>query len=265
MNEVAAVTEDSLRSGFCNENGLTTFSVTADVDWAPNYAVERFLTIIDDAGVSASIYATHDQCSLKGLPNSIEVGLHPDNTRYHPEYGISRKLLDLRELFPDAVGVRCHRNFFGQNVAQLAVAAGMTYDASVFLWKHSHLRPWIDQFGLVRLAYNWEDGIQADYGYGWTMDHVPFHGQGLKIFNFHPIFVYLNCPDDDYRRKIVGNYKDLTQAPKSEIEPLIYNGYGAQNFLVDLLGELKNRRAQSVTLADIARSAVSTGRRESSR
>lgn len=235
-----------------NEQSFNYFSLTADVDWAPDYAVDDYVSIIADAGMQASVYATHDSDALRGIDDVIEVGLHPDNTRPHPEHGLNRKILDLKELYPSAVGVRCHRNFFGQNIAQQAVAADLTYDASVFLWQHPHLRPWKDQYGLIRMAYNWEDGIQADYGLPWDMSHVPFDGPGMKVFNFHPIFVYLNCPNDDYRRKVVSDYKDLTSAPKDKIEPLIYQGYGARNFLIDMLTELKSRGARCVRLQDVA-------------
>jgi hypothetical protein len=158
-----------------------SFSLTTDIDWAPDYAVEDLFGLVEAAGLSLSAFATHSSSLLKRAPKWAEIGLHPDNTRSDANHGLSRKILDLKEIYPEAVGVRAHRNFFGQNIAQFAAQAGLVYDASVFLWR----RPWCqifkDQYGLVRMCYNWEDGVQADMGLDWSIEHVPILGPGLKI------------------------------------------------------------------------------------
>ena len=224
------------------------FSLTCDIDWAPDYAVADLFQIVSDIGYDLTAFATHDSDELKNCPNFVEIGLHPDNTRPHPEFGLSRKILDLKEMYPDAVGLRAHRNFFGQNIAHLASQAGLKYDVSVFNWRQKFVQIHKDQFGLLRTSYNWEDGINADMGLEWDIANVPIDDPGLKIFNFHPIFVYLNCPNDDYRRTVTQQYKNLELAPKSELEPMIYKGYGARTFMIDMLKELKQKNMKSIRL-----------------
>jgi hypothetical protein len=248
--------QDTLRddpwADFYNLDGAKTFSLTTDIDWAPDYAVEDLLSLVETAGLPLTAFATHKSSLLSRPPDWLEVGLHPDNTRPDPVYGLSRKILDLKEMYPQAVGVRAHRNFFGQNTAQLASQANLAYDASVFLWQ----RPWCqihkDQYGLVRMCYNWEDGVQADMGLDWSLNHVPIQGPGLKIFNVHPIFIYLNCPNDDYRRSVVSEWKNLQDAPVSALKSKIFQGYGARSFLIDLLAHLKKAGMQAVRLDAMA-------------
>lgn len=246
---------DPFRS-FYNLDGFTSVALTTDIDWAPDYAVEDLLLLVADAGFPITAFATHASSVFNGASSTVEIGLHPDNTRPHPEFGLRRKILDLKTMFPDARGVRAHRNFFGQNVAQMAADAALTYDASVFQWRRPYCQAFRDQYGLVRMSYNWEDGIQADMGLPWSLEHVPMDGPGLKIFNVHPIFIYLNCPDDDYRRRAVKDFPDLTRAPRDVLQPLVYPGYGARSFLVDLLRELKARGPKAYRLSEIAVAGV---------
>src|SRR5262249_17565709 len=95
-----------------NLDGFSTFAMTADIDWAPEYAIDDMLDLFSDAGITVSCFATHASPVLKSAGRSVEIGLHPDYTRPHPEHGLIRKLDELKELFPEATGVRSHRNFF---------------------------------------------------------------------------------------------------------------------------------------------------------
>jgi hypothetical protein len=237
---------------YYNLDRFSDFALTSDVDWAPDYCIEDLFSLVGDSDLNLSIFATHNSSILKAAPDFVEVGLHPDFTRPHPEHGIRRKMLDLLDVYPEARGVRAHRNFFGQNIAQLAREAGLIYDASVFHWSKPFSQVERDQYGLVRMTYCWEDGIQADRGLPWELQHVPIAGPGLKIFNVHPIFIYLNCPDDAYRRSVTNGISDLTRLPYAQAKAQIYRGYGARSFLIDLLKHLRSLRARSHKLADIA-------------
>lgn len=238
-----------------NADGFRTFALTADIDWAPDYAVEDLLLAVEPTGFHITLFATHDQPILKNLPSWVSVGLHPDNTRPHAQTGLKRKILDLLELYPEARGVRAHRNFFGQNIASLAADAGLEYDASVILWRHPHMQPWLDQYGLIRMQYGFEDGIIADMRLPWDTGLLDVSVPGQKIYNFHPIFTYLNCPDDDYRRAIVRDYSDLTQAPQSVLGSRRHQGEGARTFLLRVLDALRATGARSLSLLEAARVA----------
>jgi hypothetical protein len=239
-------------AGFYNLDGFSTFAMTADIDWAPDYAIADLYGLFADAGLKLTAFATHASEELRRPPSFVEIGLHPDFTRMPEGTTPADKFRRLRDIYPDAVGTRSHRNVFGQNIAHAAAGSGLVYDASVFHWRLPYCQAQRDQWGLVRMSYCWEDGIQADMRLGWDMEHVPIEGPGLKIFNVHPAFIYLNCPDDDYRRAIVKDFPDLTQAPRSVLEPARYAGYGARSFLIDLLKQLRNSGARSLHLHEIA-------------
>ena len=237
---------------FYNLESFSTFALTTDVDWAPDFATEAVFKIVQEAGFSMTCFATHKSALLADVPNWIEVGLHPDNTRPHKTLGLTNKIADLKEMYPGAVGLRCHRNFFGQNIAEFAVKAGLIYDVSVFQWRAPYCSVHVDQFGLTRMSYSWEDGVHCDLGLDWSLDHVPTASPGLKIFNVHPILVYLNCPDDNYRRNVTSGYSDLTTATEAELKPRIYQGYGVQTYFREMLQMLQGSGARSYTLSEVA-------------
>lgn len=251
-NEWQKAFEGDPWAGFYNLNGFSSFALTSDVDWAPDYCLEDVLSLVNDFGFDLSVFATHDSEVLRFAPDFVEVGLHPDFTRPDPEHGIRRKILDLLDIYPAAKGVRAHRNFFGQNIAQLAREAGLLYDASVFHWSKPFCGVERDQYGLIRMSYCWEDGIQADRGLPWELEHVPLMSPGLKILNVHPIFIYLNCPNDAYRRSVTSGVQDLTKLSYSDAKSQVYKGYGARDFYIDLLKHLRMSGAQTYKLSTIA-------------
>lgn len=246
--------DDPFRSAY-NLDGLDTVVLTTDIDWAPDYATAAVLELVAEAGMRITAFATHDSPLLKASTDFVEIGLHPDNTRPDPEHRFARKITDLLEIFPGVVGLRCHRNFFGQNISDLAKAAGLKYDLSTFLWRQPLAQAHLDYNGLVKLCYVWEDGIHVDVNEPLDLARVPLDTPGLKVLNVHPMLIYLNAPDDHLRRRLVRGIADLTKVPESHFAGQIHTGYGLANFYRDLLAELKRRKVRTLfarTVAELA-------------
>jgi peptidoglycan/xylan/chitin deacetylase (PgdA/CDA1 family) len=250
--------DDSFRD-FYNLDGLDTVVLTTDIDWAPDYATEAVLNLVAEAGMKITAYATHDSPLLKASTEFVEIGLHPDNTRPDPVHRFARKLPDLMEIFPDAVGLRCHRNFFGQNISDLAKECGLRYDLSTFLWRQPFAQAHVDYNGLVKMAYVWEDGIHVDVGEPLALDRIGLDSPGLKVLNVHPMLIYLNAPDDHLRRRLTKGIADLTSVPSSHFESGIHTGYGLRDFYRDLLAELKRRGVRTVFARDVVAAVAKQG------
>lgn len=239
---------DRLRD-FYNLDGFTDVCLTTDIDWAPDYANEFVFDIVGSHGYEITAFATHDSPLLKQPPSHVEIGLHPDNTRPDPARGLKDKIAALKDLYPQAVGMRCHRNFFGQNISDLAAQAGLRYDVSNILWNQPFCLSHIDYNGMVRFSYMWEDGIHCDQKVPFHISEVDLDSPGLKILNVHPILIYLNAPDDNYRRAVTRRYSSLANAPKKEIDADVFKGYGIASFWQDLLAYLKSHSVRVHKLA----------------
>ncbi|MEJ0009686.1 MAG: hypothetical protein WDN72_03665 [Alphaproteobacteria bacterium] len=241
---------------FYNLEGTEIVALTTDIDWAPDYAVASLYELVAEFGFKLTAFMTHDDGVSRTAGDWLEIGLHPDHTRPDPERGFPPKLERLKELYPMAKGLRCHRNFFGNNISDIAKKLGLVYDASVLLWRQPFGQAYVDYNGIARMTYCWEDGMHADMKCPMTIDEVRLDTPGLKILNVHPILMYLNAPDDHWRRKVTGRYTDLTRAPKSEIEPHVHTGYGLRSFYRDLLMHLKERNIRTVHCLDIAKAGL---------
>jgi hypothetical protein len=244
---------------YYNLEGLTDVVLTADIDWAPDYAIEHLFELIESFGFQLTVFATHRSRSLVNAPDFVEVGLHPDFTREGPDNRFSDKLRKLKDHYPDACGTRSHRNFFGQNIADMASKAGLIYDASTILWNQPLCQAHRDYNGMIRFSYMWEDGIHCDCNLPFDTGAVSLDTPGLKILNVHPILIYLNSPNDDHRRAVTRRYSDLTQAEKVGIDADIHSGAGIGTFYRRLLAELRKHGVATHKLEKLARIARAGG------
>lgn len=239
------------RSKFYNLDKFSKAFLTADVDWAPDFAVEDLLKLIESYNYQITLFATHKSELLLQKRSFVEVGLHPDNTRPDPAVRFDQKISTLKEIYPESIGLRCHRNFFGNNIGDLAKKAGLKYDASTLLWLQPFCSSFLDYNEMLRMSYFWEDGIHCDKNYEFKLDQIKLDCPGLKILNVHPILIYLNAPNDLYRREVTKQYSDLTQATYSELKDKVYKGYGIKNYYIDILENIKTRNVKTFLLKDM--------------
>ncbi|MGH7710257.1 MAG: hypothetical protein ACREOG_03185, partial [Gemmatimonadaceae bacterium] len=129
---------------FYNLTGLTDVFLTCDVDWAPDYAIETVLNAVEAHGQKITLFATHRSELLLGAPDWLEVGVHPDFTRQDGKSRFEDKFSALKAFYPSAVGTRSHRDFFGNNIGDMAKQCGLRYDASTFLWNQPFCQAHID-------------------------------------------------------------------------------------------------------------------------
>ena len=236
---------------FYNLESLTDVFLTCDIDWAPEFAIESVMRAVEEHGFKLTAFATHRSELLLGAPSWLEVGLHPDFTRQQPNAArFEDKIGALKASYPAAVGMRSHRDFFGNNIGDMAKNCGLRYDASTFLWNQPYCLAHVDYNGMTRFSYCWEDGIHLDMGFGLEMDRVTLHTPGLKILNVHPILIYLNSSTEEHRRSVTRRYTDLTSAPYADIAAEVNRGRGIGTLWRELLQYLAVNNVRTHLLRD---------------
>lgn len=243
--------QDDRFAKYYNLISFNSVFLTTDIDWAPDFAVEELFNLVQEFDFKLTAFATHKSTVMQKSNGLVEVGLHPDNTRPDKEFGFSKKIEDLKSMYPESVGLRCHRNFFGNNIGDLAKRAGLKYDASTLLWLQPFCSAFEDYNNLIRMSYYWEDGIHCDKNLAYDVNKIKLHTPGLKILNVHPILIYLNAPNDQYRKDVTKNYSDLTTANYTDITNSIYKGYGIKNFYLDILTYLKLQKVNTHFLREL--------------
>ena len=235
---------------FYNLSRLTDVFLTCDTDWAPDFAIASVLEVVHSHKQKMTVFATHRSELLLHAPDWVEVGLHPDFTRPDGKSRFEDKVVALKMIYPTAVGMRSHRDFFGNNIADVAKHCGLRYDASSFLWNQSFCQAHVDYNGLTHFSYMWEDGIHLDMGLGLTFAGVRLYAPGMKILNCHPTLIFLNSRSDDHRRSVTRRYADLTSAPYEELAADVVHEFGIGDLWRSLLRFLAENGVRTHLLRD---------------
>lgn len=185
--------------------------LTFDIDWACDAVISFTLDIIEKENVAATIFITHDTPLLGRMrenPN-IELAVHPNFVPYgesYPtnmtflEYGRER-LLKLKELVPEATTLRAHGLTQNTRLLDIIKEFGYQRESNLLLTLSSglNIKPFYHWNGLLRVPYFWEDDIhcvEMQNGVYDSWDFEPFiYSNCLKIFDFHPIHVFLNTEE----------------------------------------------------------------------
>lgn len=238
---------------------MDNFVLTLDLDWAADFMIDAVAQVLLDAGVKATFFVTHDSPAVRRLgehPDLFELGIHPNFLPNSSHGKTIAEILDFcMALVPNATAMRTHAlvqsgHIFGEVLKRTPIQV----DLSLLLPEMPHLQmielP-LPPRPLLRLPYYWEDDVEAYRAHPvWILDkHITV--SGLKIFDFHPVFIYLNTTDmTPYNEmKQIGHLADLTP---EQVAPFIHQGDGAGTMfrqLVDYLSTNESLRVRDVVAA----------------
>lgn len=107
-----------------------------------------------------------------------------------------------------------------------AVDFNIEIDCSLFMPRVAELKPHrltLDDEGanLIRIPYFWEDDLACyEDDQNWLLEKQEIKSAGLKVFDFHPIHIYLNSgtmvPYE--KTKVLGR---LSELEPSDIDPFV--------------------------------------------
>ena len=240
-----------------NDDASSTDSevvLSVDVEWAHPVVLDDVVTALDERGLRATFFCTHEGISVPGH----ERALHPNfrrqgNTQLDgaspadSELGFRQQIVDaIRGFCPEAVGVRAHSLFCETELLSVYRAAGLQYDSSALLPLVPGIAPFVQGRGIVELPLyymdHWDLREQATQ---FNLGALDMAAPGLKVFDFHPNLIFMNAAvESDY----------LEMRPHFHDPDWLRNnrraGRGARSMFIDLLDSVNPQRA-SFTLADV--------------
>ncbi len=223
-------------------------SITFDIEWAHDEILLDTVNILEQAGASATWFVTHDTPILGRLRDHpwFELGIHPNfNYLLNGEKkngSNAEEVIDvLMELVPEAKSIRSHAMTQNSNLLDLFKKKGLTHDCNHFIPEQTEifLRPWKLWNGLIRIPYFWEDDVTCMYEKNTSIEGL-VQRKGLKVFDFHPIHVFLNTEHLDRYEQT----RRLHHNPKELIKHR-YEGEGTRTKLLRLLQQVKTRSESS--------------------
>lgn len=219
------------------------FVLTFDVDWASESIIRYVIDILLPLNISATFFCTHDSEILKEYDNKFELGIHPD---LNDTLEFEEKILELKSIYQNAIGVRAHGLVTSSKIYQIYVKLGLKYDASVFTPECISVGYFKRLRKLICFPYFFEDDDFFAVKRNFDLSEIDLKSNGLRIFNFHPIHIFLNTPSMEY----YNSYKKYYQNPKKLYENK-YNGRGTETLFLDLLNYIVKNNIKTATLENI--------------
>jgi hypothetical protein len=223
-------------------------SLTFDVDWAPEAAIQDSLDLLAAAGASATFFATHASPALQGAADRHEIGLHPNFLSGPP---FEPTLDALQALFPEARGVRSHGLVQSSGLTEVYGRRGIQYESNIFAPGQYTLQPYRHPSGIIMVPFHWGDYTACRYGGPWDAGAILDVASGSLVFNFHPVHVFLNTPSIAHYDAARQHYQNPEKL--MELRHTATRGTpGVRDFLLALLAVAADRHEPFQTLRDLA-------------
>lgn len=222
--------------------------LTLDLDWAPDFVIDFVAEQLVTRGVRATWFVTHNSVAverLRATESLFELGIHP-NFLPGSSHGSSptEVLRHCLELVPDAVSVRTHALVQSSPLlATIMAETPIQRDVSLHLPYAHHLSPFDYHWEgrtILRVPYYWEDDFEMEVPAPcWDLSRIIGQHAGLKVFNFHPIHVFLNSARREPYAQLKGNVPSLNLATPDSLAPYVQDGSGTRSLFFEMLEHLE--------------------------
>ncbi|HLU34749.1 MAG TPA: hypothetical protein VKZ61_03195 [Thermomicrobiales bacterium] len=232
------------------------YVLTADQDWAPEWAMDVLFDETTRRGVPLHLFVTNESPLVTAGVAGLSLGIHPNFLPGSTQgNSVDEIIARCRALVPGADTFRCHSFFENTRVLGRLFDAGFRTDSNLGLFGQAGLVPLIHCTGLLRFPVFFEDDIFFNLApAGLPLEPLlpALMAPGLKVLNFHPILVGLNAPSQPYYnnlRERIRNHPDAGSDRQCA-------GRGSRVVLRQLIDEVRSRGGEFVPFPDLAREVL---------
>jgi hypothetical protein len=230
-------------------------AITADQDWAPEWALAEFIGFTASEGVPLHVFVTNasetlDQAAARG---EVTLGVHPNFLRgsTHGE-DPDEVIAHCRALVPPATTFRTHSFHENSHLLQRLRASRFVADSNVCLFLEPDLVPQVHAAGTLRFPVFFEDDSMLRWlGAAEATKVVPplFHTPGLKVVNVHPALFAMNAPNLAY----YDDHRDAFYSPaRSDSFP--YRGAGVATVMAAIVASIRREAVRMESFEHLANS-----------
>jgi hypothetical protein len=179
----------------------------------------------------------------------IDVGIH--EAAIHPNFERKKSpqeaTMELLQLFPKARGVRSHALAISTRIFEIYAQSGLTYDSSYYMF-NKIIWPFSTVGNMLEMPIFFEDDLyfKQKEKQEFSLQNLNLESPGLKIFNFHPVHIFLNTYSMSHYLEAKEDYhipKKL--AKKRGKKP------GTRNIFIELLEYIQNNCKKTYSLSEI--------------
>lgn len=212
--------------------------LTFDIDWANDVVLADTIELVESAALPATWFITHATPLIERLrsnPN-FTLGIHPNFNdlmlgKRSPDGECAQDIVsNLLALVPEAKTVRCHSLVQSERLVDLFYECGITHISNFFIPEEAGpQRPWRLWDGMICTPHVWQDNVSMRMH---GLVRPPVGGDGLQIYDFHPIHVFLNTDCQNRYESARPHF----QRPDFLIEHRLSKNRGTRDVLLGLLG-----------------------------
>jgi len=174
--------------------------LTFDMDWCSDEVLDYTLDILEEKSIQATFFVTHKTELLTRMRknSNIELGIHPNfNFLLNGDFRYGKNIDEVIEYYlkivPEAKSVRAHSLTQNSNIINNFKKLGLKFHCNTHIPYSSNIdiKPYLLWNDMVEAPFFWEDDIHCLYNWEFDVQNT-FKYNGLKIYNFHPIHIFLN-------------------------------------------------------------------------
>lgn len=217
--------------------------LTFDMDWAIDEVLEDFYDLINYCGVVGTIHVTHNTGMLDEFRKDgiLDLGIHPNYNFLLQSQGGSyvRVLESIKEIVPEAVCIRSHALTSSSIIQNEYEKYGIKYDLNTLIPAMEGMA--VYPFDSVMADFKILPFIFEDDVYMQLKEKRPadfFLSNKFvapRIFNFHPIHLYLNTD----QRETYENARIFLKDSRTLVNMRNKRKYGTRDFFIDLVTAAK--------------------------
>ena len=241
---------------------MNYYAVTLDVDWAPDFIIESVAEMLLANSIKCTWFITSMSSAFAKLFNHnelFEFGLHPNFLPGSTHGATEKDVMNyMKNILPDAHIVRTHALAQSSPLLRMMLHEyNITTDVSLFLRETPHIVPHYMHFDyssrkLLRIPYFWEDNDEMFNPLrSWDIHNPKYHVDGLKIINFHPMYIYLNSDTFDSYEKLKSLGPLQTLDGKTVDRYVNREGKGAGTFLQDFITYIRENNISLYKITEL--------------
>jgi hypothetical protein len=127
-------------------------------------------------------------------------------------------------------------------LAQVLSETGIKVDASLYLPHARNVHPIEYEWGqksLLRVPHFWEDDFEMERSAPrWDLKSLVNENEGLKVFDFHPIHIYLNSSTTENYLHLKQSAATLSQVTQKQASAFVQTGTGTRTLFTELTNHL---------------------------
>ncbi len=177
-----------------------TIYFTFDMDWANDVVLEYFYSLLKKYDIPATIFVTHDTDMLQKFrqDEKIELGIHPNfNRLLNGDNGQDNyKIIvdNMLEIVPEATAYRSHALVDFSPLTIYCEEKGLERNLNMYMFPEEGSRIYpFKRGGVTMIPFIFEDDLWLMYGKKDIEYLLEGDFKAHRIFNFHPIHLFLNC------------------------------------------------------------------------